>query len=120
MNLHDIILAKDDLKKESVYLKPWDITVTVRELNVEERSWVLEILQQFKNDTKAIKEFDAKIAIKCVLDEDGKQVFTEKDLPALLKKSSEAISTILDVVWRLSGFEKAKKNSRKKKEQSTA
>jgi len=111
MALKDKILNCDDLKKETLRIDQWGVSVVVRELNAKERSWVFEILEKYKNDPLAIKEMDAKVAIKCLLDEEGSPVFEEKDLPELLKKSGQVISDVLDVVWRLSGFDDKKKDS---------
>ena len=44
----------------------------------------------------------AKLAALSIVDEDGKRVFTQKDVVALGKKAASAVDRVIDVARRLS------------------
>ncbi len=100
----DEILGADDLKTESVKVPEWGGTVLVRELTGAERdAWEASVVKT--NGTKVTidsQNMRAKLAALCIVDGDGKRVFTEKDVVKLGAKSAVALDRVTDVARRLS------------------
>lgn len=100
----DEILGADDLKTESVKVPEWGGVVLVRELTGAERdSWEASVVKT--NGTKVTidsQNMRAKLVALCVVDADGKRVFTEKDAVKLGAKSASALDRVVDTARRLS------------------
>jgi len=100
----DEILGADDLKTESVKVPEWGGTVMVRELTGAERdAWEASVVKT--NGTKVTidsQNMRAKLAALCIVGDDGKRVFTEKDTIKLGAKSATALDRVTDVARRLS------------------
>ena len=54
--------------------------------------------------TVDMKDAEMRLVAYCVVDENGKRLFTEKDIKELGEKSGAAINRISEVAMRLSGF----------------
>jgi len=100
----DEILGADDLKTESVEVPEWGGTVLVRELTGAERDeWEASVVKT--NGTKVTvdsRNMRAKLASLCIVDENGKRVFSEKDAIKLGAKSAAALDRVTDIARRLS------------------
>ncbi len=100
----DEILGADDLNTESVDVPEWGGTVFVRELTGSERdTWEASVVKT--NGTKVTidsRNMRAKLVALCVVDADGKRVFTEKDAIKLGAKSAAALDRVVDAARRLS------------------
>ncbi len=100
----DAILSADDLKTESVKVPEWGGTVIVRELTGAERdTWEASVVKT--NGTKVkidSHNMRAKLAALCIVDDDGRRLFTEKDVVKLGDKSAAALDRVTDVARRLS------------------
>ena len=100
----DEILGADDLKSESVKVPEWGGAVIVRELTGAERdAWESSVVKT--NGTKVTvdsQNMRAKLAALCIVDDEGKRMFTEKDALLLGKKSAAALDRVTDVARRLS------------------
>ena len=98
------ILGADDLKTESVKVPEWGGQVVVRELTGTERdTWESSVVKT--NGTRVTidsQNMRAKLAALCIVDDDGKRLFTEKDVVKLGKKSAAALDRVTDVARRLS------------------
>lgn len=96
----EIANAKDAAKFERVDVPEWgaDAYVNVRVMTGRERD-LME--SQFKDSTVGIR---AWIAANCICDDDGKDLFTDADIPMLEKKSGAALSRVLKVAMRLNGL----------------
>ena len=46
----------------------------------------------------------AKLVARSIVDEDGKRVFEDEDIPALAQKSASALTRVYEVAQRLSGI----------------
>ena len=104
------ILGKTELAKEKVKIEQWGGEVYVRELMGDERDTMEEDIT--KNSTKGLR---AKLAVMCVVDAKGNQIFQKGDESALSKGSSKPLDKVFATVTRLSGLtkdaeEKAEKN----------
>ena len=100
----DEILGADDLKTESVDVPEWGGAVTVRELTGTERDlWESSVVKTNGADvTIDSKNMRAKLAALCIVDDEGKRLFTEKDAIKLGEKSAAALDRVTDVARRLS------------------
>lgn len=100
----DEILGADDLRTESVEVPEWGGTVIVRELTGAERdTWESSVVKT--NGMKVTIDshnMRAKLAALCIVDDDGKRVFTDKEAVKLGNKSAAALDRVTDVARRLS------------------
>lgn len=100
----DEILGADDLKTESVEVPEWGGAVIVRELTGSERdTWEASVVKT--NGTKVTIDshnMRAKLAALCIIDGDGKRLFTDKEAAKLGAKSAAALDRVTDVARRLS------------------
>lgn len=106
------ILTKKDflksrpLKTEIVPIPEWDGEVIVQEMTANQRDafeeWVLQ-----KGDKDSPKGTRVAIIINTVVDEEGKQIFSDLDAPDLGKKPAEIIDRIASAGLRLSGMSEA-------------
>lgn len=100
----DEILGADDLKSESVEVPEWGGAVIVRELTGAERdAWESSVVKT--NGTKVTvdsRNMRAKLAALCIVDDEGKRMFSEKDTVALGNKSAAALDRVTDAARRLS------------------
>ncbi|NWN89182.1 MAG: hypothetical protein HLX51_11695 [Micrococcaceae bacterium] len=104
------ILEAEDLTTEDIYIPEWEGTVRVRGLNGSERD-SFEMKMAAANKSGATKDLDfrASLVVKCIVDENGERIFTDKEVPQLAKKSGAALDRVFDVVQRLSGIGKKAK-----------
>ncbi len=109
----DQILSADDLPTQDIEVPEWGGTVRVRSLTGRERDTLeVQISLARKNGT----ELDIRGATtgRCMVDENGHRLFTDKELAALGRKSAAVLDRIWDIVRELSGMtdEKLKKAAR--------
>jgi len=102
----DDILKADDLQKELVPVPEWGGDVWVYGMTGGERdAFEAEVLIQRKGgariDTRNIR---AKMAARCIRNEDGERMFGDGDIKVLAKKSAKALDRIFDAAQRLSGI----------------
>ena len=98
MNLRNEIIAVMDLKTKQVFIKEWDLEITVRELNGGQRDEVFRLHDQAA-DIKAV----CRTIELGVIDEDGNRVFEDGDSEKLAGKSDDALSKIYSEIMKLSG-----------------
>lgn len=100
------ILTADDIKTEEVEVPEWGGSLLVRALTGKEKdiffgSFVDEegnpALEMLDNAT-------ARVLALCIVDEDGKPIFTKHDVDALGEKSGQAAGRVWAVAQRISGL----------------
>lgn len=99
----DDIFKADDLPIEDVHVDAWGGTVRVRGLTGTERDR-FEFAMAAAKDNPSSVEVRAQVVGRCIVDEDGKRLFTDKELSKLGGKSGAALDELFDVVRRLSGM----------------
>ena len=103
------ILGFDDLKTKTVRIDAWDCDLCIRELDLEYGvklfSMVSEVDGEFRMDADQI----ASVVAWGVIDENGKRLFSDKDIPALKKKSREPLMFLYTEITGIS-VEDAEKN----------
>lgn len=100
------ILEAQDIKTETVEVPEWGGSVLVKGMTGKERDqFEATILgQRGKGQILDLKNFRAKLFVLSVVDEKGKQLFTQKDIDALGDKCASAINKVFTVAQRLSGL----------------
>ncbi len=103
MSLRDQILNSNDIPKELIKVKEWNIEVEVRGMTGAERTRILDLAQS--DGGMNLQMVYPEIVISTAFDpESGEQIFTPADRTALLSKSANALDTLATVGMRLSGF----------------
>lgn len=99
----DAILAADDLPAEDVEVPEWGGTVRVRGLTGTERDR-FEFAMAAAKDRPDRVDVRAQVVGRCIVDENGERLFTDKELVKLGSKSGAALDRVFDVVRGLSGM----------------
>lgn len=102
----DDILKSEDLETREVDVPEWGGTVLVRGLTGHERNrYEASVTQQRgKHTVTVLDDITAKLVAACIVDADGKRLFTEGDIGALSEKSGAALQRVADVALELSGM----------------
>ena len=100
------ILSADDMQLEEVAVPEWGGSVMVKGLTGKERdAFEDEIVTIRGKETSFNAEnFRAKLVVRCIVDEQGKRVFDDRDVAALGNKSAAALQRVFEVAQRLSGL----------------
>ena len=106
MLTRDAILEIQDIDIERVDVPEWGGFVFVKGMSGTERdTFEASIVENRGNSPKVnMANIRAKLAAVSICDEDGKKLFTQKDVAALGKKSANALSRVFDAAQRLSGI----------------
>lgn len=99
----DAILGADDLPAEDVEVPEWGGTVRVRGLTGTERDR-FEFAMAAAKDRPDRVDVRAQVVGRCIVDENGERLFTDKELVKLGSKSGAALDRVFDVVRGLSGM----------------
>lgn len=98
------ILAADDLEHEDVPAPEWGGTVRVRGLNGRERDSYEMRMAVARQNGETDVDIRASLVGRCMVDENGERLFTDRELPQLALKSGAVLDRVFDVVARLSGI----------------
>lgn len=97
----DEILSAEDFRYGEVDVPELGGKVRIRSLSGAQRSFI-----NHKIDAKNTDDLDETFVMLACVDEKGDRLFSQKDLPALQKKSSASISKIAKAVIELSRYDK--------------
>lgn len=105
----DDILKADDIKAETVGVPEWGGEVLVRPLSGRERDQYEADSYVQRNGQMEVdpRNARARLVVMCVVDGDGKPLFTRDDVAALGEKSAAALDRIFTAAARLSGLSEA-------------
>lgn len=99
------ILTAQDLVTEGVEVPEWGGSVFIRTLTGTERNtWELEAVPNAnRGDYQSMELLNLreKLLVKVIVDEEGKRLFTDKDIKALGEKSAAALDRLFEVAQRL-------------------
>ncbi len=100
------ILSATKLKAETVEVPEWGGSVIVREMTGTERdAWEAEIVAAGGLQAAgAMKNARAKLAVRTVVDDEGKRLFTDNDIEVVGRLSATALDSVFMVAARLSGL----------------
>lgn len=102
----DAILEAKDLKDETVEVPEWGGSVIVRCLTGTERDAFESSLFKGngKNQQENFENLRAKLLVLAIIDEDGKRLFSKKDIDDLGRKSVSVLDRLFHVARKLSGI----------------
>ena len=102
----DDILNVDDKVFEDIEVPEWGGEVRVRGMSGAQRDdYEASILQQNGSDRKVnLANARAKLVARCLVDADGRLLFTADDVRALGRKSARALERVFDKARELSGM----------------
>ncbi len=107
-DLKSLILAADDLPRESVVVPEWGgAALFVRTLTGTERdAFETRLAVARQKPGAAPADFRAALLVLALCDEAGKRLFDDADVRALGKKSSKVLDRLVGIAMRLSGIGK--------------
>lgn len=96
----------DDTQFEDVEVPEWGGTVRVKGLTGTERDAMEASMVEGKGKKRDVNltNMRSKLCARCIVDEDGKQLFNEMEVPELGQKSAAALDRVFTVARRLSGL----------------
>lgn len=105
------ILGADDLPTRDVVVPEWPRpdgspgTVRVRGLTGQGRdAFEMKMAAGQKSGHSADVDFRATLVVRCIVDENGERLFTDKEVAQLGRKSGAALDRVFDAVRDLSGI----------------
>lgn len=110
-NLHDQIVAADDLSYEDETIPEWgDAKVRIRGLSGHDRDAYEAKAVAVKNMGQDVElrlaDFRSRLVIKCLFDpETDEQVFADNEVTVLAAKSGVVIQRLFKIAQRLSGMD---------------
>jgi len=102
----DDILNVDDKVFEDIEVPEWGGEVRVRGMSGTQRDdYEASILQQNGSDRRVnLANARAKLVARCLVDADGRLLFSADDVRALGRKSARALERVFDKARELSGM----------------
>lgn len=93
----EIILAAEDLTRKALEVPEWGGAVYVRTMCGTERDeWEKSLA-----DVKDSANVRARLAVRCLCDEQGNRLFADADAEALGKKSGKILCRVFDLAIEL-------------------
>lgn len=93
----------DDLQREDVPVPEWGMLMTVRGMTAGERDSFETSLSDSKGKP-VLENIRARLVSRCVVDENGKRLFSDDDVAKLAKKAGKAVDRLFSAAQRLSGM----------------
>lgn len=103
----DAILAADDVVFQDVEVPEWGGTVRIRALTGTERDGFEESVLRRSPDGSfeaVMADMRAKLLVRTLVDEDGKRLFSAKEVAQLGSKSAQVLDRLFEIASRLSGI----------------
>lgn len=106
MSLRDQILAAPDLKRQTVEVPEWGVSVEIRELSIKGRmQWRETAFEERDGESTMRDDWAVRLVMACVFDPaTGARVFGPEDADSLAEKADGPIATLLNVVLDLNGM----------------
>lgn len=101
-----ILSSRAKLRTQEVDVPEWGGSVVVREMSGAERDAFEEsmVVQRGKSREVNLKNLRARLVAFTVCGEDGKRLFSERDIEELGELSAAALNRVWDVARKLSGM----------------
>lgn len=109
MGLREKILGADDIRRESVDVPEWGVTVTVQTFTAAEMVAVGEVSERLEDAS-----FNVVLVMLGARDDAGQRIFTEDDVPALSGKASDPVGRVAAAIKRVSAIGQAGAEAEKK------
>lgn len=100
------ILEANDLTSKTVPVPEWNGDVIIKMMTGTERdTWEDSLFEGKGKDRKSnYKNLRAKLLSMCLVGEDGKRIFSDKDIDALGNKSAKALDRLYTIAAELNGI----------------
>ena len=102
----DAIIHVEDLDYEDEEVPEWGGTVRIRCMTGSERdSFEAAIYKIEGGNTKVVRDnFRATLLARCLIDENGNRLFSDKEINQLGKKNSKIISRLFEKAQKINGL----------------
>jgi len=104
----DVILKAKDLKTESVKVPEWhkngEVVVSTMTGTARDEFETSLFTSKGGDAKRNMANMRAKLLVMCIVDKDGKRVFTEADINRLGAKSAKPLDRLFSVAQRLNGI----------------
>lgn len=102
----DQILGADDRQSIELQVDEWDGSIMLAAMTAAERdAFEAGMLDnKGKSDKNRLRNFRARFIAACIVDADGKRLFSDKDVVALGGKSAAAVSRVFDKCREINGM----------------
>jgi len=97
------ILAASDIKTKTVKVPEWGGEVSIKTMSGAERDG-FEAAMFGEGGKRKATNFRASLVARCLVDESGALMFSEKDVAALGEKSAKALDRVFSVAQKLNGI----------------
>jgi len=118
MGLRETILAAQDRKKIEVEVPEWGAKVFIQSSSPAERDAIEQYILKSQKSNAPING-RALVAALIIVDENGKRVFSDDDVPALADKSAIAMERIFDAYVKINGLSKSERDEYEKNSSTT-
>lgn len=99
----DDILKAQDMKQEVVDVPEWGGKVIIQSMSSKARDeWEMTMINQ--NEKNKMDNIRATLVAACLVDEEGNNIFSSKDIAALGKKSAKVLDKLFAVAQKVSGI----------------
>lgn len=104
--IRKLVASADDRQHEYIDIPEWSLRLRIQSLTARERDrYEATLITQKKGKTEInMRDARARIAVLCVVDEDGNRVWSEADVEMLTTKSANAMNRIFLMAKKLSGI----------------
>lgn len=116
ISFHDRIMAAATVSTKKVHIAEWGETLTIQQLPAE--ALIDKAISSGEDRTASARDIVAS-----VIDEDGQPVFSETDIPKILKWKLAGFLRLMSEIHAFNGIGEAetiKKNSKKNRSTSSA
>ena len=103
------ILGLSDLRTKTVKVKEWDCDLTIRELDLENGVKLFSMVSERDGEFVVDAEQIASVVAWGVIDENGDRLFSDDEIPALMKKARDPLMFLYTEITSIS-VEDAEKN----------
>jgi len=113
----DQILNADDLPYRDEAVPEWGGTVRISTITAADRDTFESMIFDTVDGKPVFKRdnFRAKLLAMCLVDANGKRLFSEGDIEILGRKSAKAVQRLFDIAQELNGTSEAAKEAIEKK-----
>ena len=103
------IIKADDLNCEEIEVEEWGGSVRVRCMTGNERDAFEASIYEIKgNNAHIVREnFRAKLIARTLIDENGKRLFTDKEINLVGEKGAKPLDKVFKVAQKLNGLSQA-------------
>jgi hypothetical protein len=106
MNLlsRDAILAVSDIAYKNVPVPEWGGEVRLRAISAASRDDLEQAAYDANKNNKQFRNLRARMLSLCIVDENGKQIFSDTDIEALGEKSAAAVDRLYAASLKLNAM----------------